>query len=245
MSDEPLVSRRTVLKNLAAGVAVAGVSARLGRGAPAPSAPATAQPFTLPPLPYASDALEPHFDARTMEIHHAKHHQAYITNANQALADFPALKSQSGEELLAHLETVPEAVRPTVRNNVGGHVNHAFFWETLAPAAAAGAPDEKLAGALTAAFGSIDQFKVKFAAAALGRFGSGWAWLAWQQGALAIMSTANQDSPLTTGAIPLLGLDVWEHAYYLKFQNRRADYIAEFWAVVNWPRVSARLARLA
>ena len=199
---------------------------------------ATAQPFTLPKLAYGYDALEPHIDAKTMEIHHSKHHQAYITNANNALKDQAALQRKSAEEILGSLSSVPESVRATLRNNVGGHVNHAFFWQVIGPNGG-GAPKGALADAITKGFGSFDTFKTQFADAATKRFGSGWAWLTSKDGKLAITSTANQDSPISEGATPLLGLDVWEHAYYLKYQNRRPDYITAFWNVVKWDQVAA------
>jgi Fe-Mn family superoxide dismutase len=197
----------------------------------------TAQPFNLPKLAYAYDALEPHFDARTMEIHHSKHHQAYITNANNALASHAALRSRSAEDLVRDLAAVPEAIRVAVRNNVGGHLNHALFWETIGPKGG-GEPRGELGAAVARTFGSFAAFKTQFADAAMKRFGSGWAWLAVKGGRLEISSTANQDSPLMEGAIPILGLDVWEHAYYLHYQNRRADYVAAFWKVVQWDRVA-------
>jgi superoxide dismutase, Fe-Mn family len=241
------LTRRDALKSLGAGAAVLGLGALTSRVATAatPAATAkggmTAQPFTLPKLGYAYDALEPHIDARTMEIHHSKHHQAYITNANNALQAHPALQKRSAEEILADLNSVPEAVRTTLRNNVGGHVNHAFFWRVIGPNGG-GSPQGPLANAIGASFGSFDAFKSQFADAATKRFGSGWAWLTARSGKLAISSTANQDSPLSEGATPLLGLDVWEHAYYLKYQNRRPDYIAAFWNVVQWEQVAANLA---
>ncbi|HSI09226.1 MAG: superoxide dismutase [Rariglobus sp.] len=199
----------------------------------------TAQPFTLPKLGYAYDALEPHIDARTMEIHHSKHHQAYITNANKALAADPELLALSGETLITRLDRVPEPLRATLRNNVGGHLNHAFFWESLSPKGG-GAPAGKLADAMTATFGSFDAFKTQFADAAMKRFGSGWAWLVVVDGKLVVNSTANQDSPLMSGQRPVLALDVWEHAYYLNYQNRRADYVAAFWKVVDWDAAERR-----
>lgn len=201
----------------------------------------TAQPFALPKLGYAYDALEPHIDARTMEIHHTKHHQAYIANATTALASQPSLQKMSAEEMLRSLAALPEAVRTTLRNNVGGHVNHSFFWKVIGPNGG-GAPTGSVADAIGKGFGSYDAFKTQFADAAMKRFGSGWAWLVAKDGKLAITSTANQDSPLSDGATPLLGLDVWEHAYYLKYQNRRADYITAFWNVVRWDQVAANLA---
>jgi superoxide dismutase, Fe-Mn family len=205
---------------------------------------------TLPALPYAFDALEPHIDAKTMEIHHGKHHAAYIKNLNTALETAPALAKQSLEVLLAGLPAIPdEAKRTTLRNNGGGHWNHDFFWKTLTPAAESGAPSADLTAAITAAFGSMDEFKKKFSEAAAKRFGSGWAWLIVQDGKLKITSTANQDNPVMKGIVPdaelgapLLGLDVWEHAYYLYYQNRRPDYVAAWWKLVNWDAVSKRFA---
>jgi Fe-Mn family superoxide dismutase len=196
--------------------------------------------YELPPLPYAYDALVPHIDARTMEIHHTKHHQAYITNANNALKDHAALAALPVESLIADLSKVPEAIRGVIRNNAGGHSNHAFFWSILG-AGKGGAPKGRLAEAINASFGSFDAFKAEFGKAATTRFGSGWAWLVvGADKKLAIGSTANQDSPVMGKAVagiegkPVLGLDVWEHAYYLNYQNRRPDYIAAFWNVVDW-----------
>ncbi len=198
--------------------------------------------FTLPDLPYASNALEPHIDQKTMEIHHGKHHAAYVANLNKALESAPQLAGKSLEELLAgNLAVVPESIRTAVRNNGGGHANHSLFWPTMAPAAG-GAPSGDLASAINGAFGSFDKFKEQFQAAAMGRFGSGWAWLVKNRdGKIEITSTPNQDSPIMEGRTPLLGLDVWEHAYYLKYQNRRADYVGAFWNVVNWKAVAQRL----
>ena len=199
---------------------------------------------TLPALPYANDALEPHIDARTMEIHHGKHHQAYITNLNNALASHPDLESKSADALVRDLAAVPDAIRTAVRNNAGGHVNHSFFWSILSPGKG-GLPSGPLAAAIDATFGSFDNFKTEFAKAATTRFGSGWAWLVVLDGKLAVSSTANQDSPIMGKAVagcegtPILGLDVWEHAYYLHYQNRRPDYISAFWNVVNWDAVAA------
>jgi Fe-Mn family superoxide dismutase len=192
----------------------------------------------LPPLPYPANALEPHIDARTMEIHHDKHHATYVTNLNKALESAPEAANKSAEELIADLNSVPESVRTMVRNNGGGHVNHTFFWKLLGTNA--GQPSGKLGEAITSTFGSFDEFKEKFAAAAAGRFGSGWAWLVVNGGKLEICSTANQDNPIMGKAIagcegkPVLGLDVWEHAYYLNYQNRRPDYVKAWWNVVNW-----------
>ncbi len=203
----------------------------------------------LPPLPYPKEALEPHIDAQTMEIHHGKHHAAYVANLNKAIAGKPALESQTAEALIRNLEAVPADIRTAVRNNGGGHVNHAMFWKLLGPNAG-GAPTGKLAEAIQATFGSVEAFKEKFEAAGLARFGSGWAWLVVNQGKLEIVSTANQDNPIMGKAIagaegtPILGCDVWEHAYYLKYQNRRGDYLKAFWNVVNWAEV-ARLYEAA
>ncbi|MFN0056680.1 MAG: superoxide dismutase [Planctomycetales bacterium] len=196
-------------------------------------------PFTLPALPYAYDALAPHIDAKTMEIHHTKHHQAYITNVNNALEAHPALAAKSVEELIRDLAAVPEAIRTVVRNNGGGHANHALFWTLMAPGAG-GAPSGALAEAISGTFGSFDNFKAEFTKAAMGRFGSGWAWLTADKGTLKVESTANQDSPISEGRTPLLGIDVWEHAYYLNYQNRRADYVAAFYNVINWNEVAKR-----
>src|SRR6476620_5061025 len=197
-------------------------------------------PYTLPPLPYPTNALEPHIDARTMEIHHGKHHQAYITNVNNAIAN-TELDKLPVEKLIADLSKVPENIRPVVRNNGGGHANHTLFWTVMGPGAG-GAPTGDLAAAINAACGSFDQFKEQFAKAGATRFGSGWAWLSFSGGKLTVESTPNQDSPLMEGRTPVLGLDVWEHAYYLNYQNRRPDYIAAFWNVVNWNEVARRFA---
>lgn len=197
--------------------------------------------FELPKLPYAFDALEPHIDAKTMEIHHDKHHNTYVTGLNDAIAGKPEFEGKTVEEIIANLDAVPEAIRTAVRNNGGGHANHSLFWEELA-ANAGGAPTGELAAAIDAKFGSFDAFKEQFTAAAKSRFGSGWAWLSLVNGELEISSTPNQDSPIMEGKTPLLGLDVWEHAYYLNYQNRRPDYIAAFWNVVNWDKVAERYA---
>ncbi len=197
-------------------------------------------PFTLPPLPYAFDALEPHIDKMTMEIHHGKHHNAYVTNLNKALESAPELAGKTIEELLANnLAAVPEAIKTAVRNNGGGHANHTLFWSIMGPNAG-GAPVGNLAQAITGAFGGFDAFKEKFGAAAATRFGSGWAWLIKADGNLEIASTPNQDTPLMEGKFPVIGLDVWEHAYYLKYQNRRPDYIGAWWNVVNWAEAEKR-----
>jgi Fe-Mn family superoxide dismutase len=195
---------------------------------------------TLPPLPYDYGALEPHIDARTMEIHHTKHHQGYVSNLNAALEKAPNLQGKSLEELLGNLDAVPESVRTAVRNNGGGHWNHSMFWQLMGPNVGS-EPSGALADALKSTFGGFDQFKEKFAAAAVARFGSGWAWLIADGNSLSIESTPNQDTPVMQGKRPILGLDVWEHAYYLKYQNRRADYIGAWWQVVNWDAVAERM----
>ncbi|MFZ4733145.1 MAG: superoxide dismutase [Pirellulales bacterium] len=197
--------------------------------------------YTLPALPYAFDALEPHIDARTMEIHHGKHHAAYVTNLNKALEGNP-LGDLPVEKLIADLEKVPEAIRTVVRNNGGGHANHSLFWESLGKGKG-GEPGGQLGEAVRSVFGSFDSFKAEFTKAALGRFGSGWAWLSMAPGGkLLVESTANQDSPIMHGNVPLLGLDVWEHAYYLLYQNRRPDYVNAFYNVVDWDVIGKRYA---
>ena len=195
---------------------------------------------TLPPLPYAFDALEPHIDKQTMEIHHGKHHAAYVNNLNAALESHPDLQGKSAEELIRGLASLPEGIRTAVRNNGGGHVNHTMFWEIMTPGGG-GAPTGAIGEAITAAFGSFDTFKAEFKKAGLGRFGSGWAWLVDNGGTLAIESTANQDSPIMDGKKAIFGVDVWEHAYYLKYQNRRPDYLDAWWNVVNWNEINKRL----
>ena len=195
--------------------------------------------FELPKQAYAYDALEPYIDARTMEIHHTKHHQTYITNLNGAVEKMPELAGKSLEALLGDLNAVPEAVRTVVRNHGGGTFNHNLFWEVMGPKAG-GAPKGELAKAIDASFNSFDAFKEEFTKAANGRFGSGWAWLVKKGSGLAVVSTANQDSPLSDGLTPILGIDVWEHAYYLNYQNRRADYVTAWWNVVNWDVVTEK-----
>ena len=200
-------------------------------------------PYELPSLPYPKDALEPFIDAQTMEIHHGKHHAAYVTNVNKAIAGKPDLEKKTVEQLISSLDTLPADIRTAVRNNGGGHANHSMFWKILGPRAG-GAPTGKLADDIKSAFGGFDAFKEKFEAAGIGRFGSGWAWLVVNQGKLEIVSTANQDNPLMGKAVsgvegkPVFGCDVWEHAYYLKYQNRRADYLKSFWNVVRWAEVA-------
>ncbi len=197
--------------------------------------------FELAPLPYAKDALEPHIDALTVEIHYGKHHQTYVTNLNKAIAGKPELESQSLEALLKALPTLPADVQGPIRNNGGGHANHTLYWNILAPNAG-GAPTGALAEAITATFGGFDAFKEKIEAGGLGRFGSGWVWLVVSGGKLEIVTTPNQDSPITDGKTPIFGVDVWEHAYYLKYQNRRADYLKGFWNLVNWDAVAKNYA---
>ena len=191
----------------------------------------------LPPLPYDFAALEPHIDAQTMQIHHGKHHQAYVNNLNAALEKHPDLQGKSAEDLIRNLSAIPEDIRTAVRNNGGGHVNHTMFWKLMSPKGG-GSPSGPVANAINAAFGSFDTFKEQFTKAGMGRFGSGWAWLIDGNGKLAIESTPNQDSPIMEGKKPILGVDVWEHAYYLKYQNRRPDYITAWWNVVNWAEVA-------
>lgn len=197
--------------------------------------------FELPKLPYAVDALEPYIDAQTMTIHHDKHHAAYVTNLNAAIDKHPDLASKSLDSLLADLNAVPEDIRTAVRNHGGGTWNHSMFWDVMAPKAG-GMPKGELAKAIDASLGSFDNFRTEFEKAATGRFGSGWAWLIRKGSGLAVVSTANQDSPLSEGARPLLGIDVWEHAYYLKYQNRRAEYVTNWWNVVNWDAVASRFS---
>ena len=197
--------------------------------------------FELPKLAYAYDALEPHIDARTMEIHHTKHHQTYVTNLNGAVEKTPELAGKSLEQMLSDLNAVPEGVRNVIRNHGGGTANHNLFWEVMGPNAG-GAPKGDLAKAIDASFTSFDNFKAEFTTAATTRFGSGWAWLVKKGSGLAVVSTANQDTPISDGLTPILGIDVWEHAYYLNYQNRRPDYIAAFWNVINWDAVAAKFA---
>ncbi len=233
--ETPQFTRREALKIIGTGVAVAGLG--LTRAVAAETAAGAALDWELPKLSYAYGALEPHFDARTMEIHHSKHHLAYINNAKGLLKEHPALLARGPEALVRDLGSVPEGIRAGIRNNAGGHVNHAFFWKIIAPDT--GASIQQLPVRIAETFGSMDDFKKQFADAALKRFGSGWAWLSLKDGKLIVHSTANQDSPLSDGATPLIGLDVWEHAYYLHYQNRRGDFINAFWNVVNWTQAEA------
>ena len=199
-------------------------------------------PFTLPPLPYPYDALEPHIDARTMEIHHTKHHQAYVNNLNAAIQKAPELADKSLDDLMRDVNSLPESVRTAVRNNGGGHWNHSLFWQLMGPGKG-GEPRGAVADAIKQSFGDFSKFKEQFAAAAAGRFGSGWAWLVADGGKLSITTTPNQDNVLMDGKKAILGLDVWEHAYYLKYQNRRPDYVSAWWNVVNWDEVASRFGR--
>ncbi|MEJ4693161.1 superoxide dismutase [Enterococcus faecium] len=195
--------------------------------------------YTLPDLPYAYDALETYIDEETMHLHHDKHHNTYVTNLNAAIEKYPELGEKTIEELLSDMDAIPTDIKTAVRNNGGGHANHSFFWEIMAPNAG-GEPTGEIKEAINEAFGDFSSFKEEFKKAAAGRFGSGWAWLVMENGKLAITSTANQDSPLMEGKTPILGLDVWEHAYYLKYKNVRPDYIAAFWNVINWDEVNKR-----
>jgi|YNPBryunderm2012_1023409.scaffolds.fasta_scaffold07895_3 Fe-Mn family superoxide dismutase len=234
----PLTRRR--LLTLAGGAVAATALAPWARaaGTGTPAVTPTATPFQLAPLPYAFDALEPVIDAETMRLHHGKHHAGYVANLNAAVEQAPQLKGRTLEALLADLNAVPEGVRTAVRNHGGGHANHTLFWHCLTPGGAA--LEGPFAEAINATFGSFETFKESFTRTALGVFGSGWAWLVVDGGRLAITSTPNQDSPLMQGQQPLLGVDVWEHAYYLKYQNRRAEYLQNIWRVINWPFVAAR-----
>jgi Fe-Mn family superoxide dismutase len=239
------LSRRDLLKQIGIGAAAFAAQPLTKLVAANEPPPATDGPrgFRLPPLPYAYDALEPHLDAQTMQIHHGKHHQAYVTNLNAALKDHADLLAKPIEQLLRELATLPATVRTAVRNHGGGHYNHLLFWTIMKPNGG-GEPTGKLADALAGKFGSFAAFKVQFSTAATKHFGSGWAWLVKdKEGALSIVTSANQDSPVTDGLIPLLGLDVWEHAYYLKFQNRRAEFVAAWWNVVNWDAVTMGFER--
>jgi superoxide dismutase, Fe-Mn family len=232
------LSRREAIARLGAGVAAVSLGTltanRAGAQTPAAAAPAE---FKLPELGFAYDALEPHIDARTMEIHHTKHHQAYLNNANQALRAYPELLAAGPVAMLREIRNVPEAVRTIVRNNVGGHVNHTLFWRILTPGGAK-EPVGKAGEAIEATFGGFEGLHAELTSAATRHFGSGWGWLSVYNGDLIAHSTANQDSPLMSGATPILGVDVWEHAYYLHYQNRRADYIGAFWSLVNWDVVN-------
>lgn len=240
------INRRSFLGLL--GISTVGLAAGMTRSSSwewmgAAIAAETSGPFTLPPLPYSYDALEPHIDVATMQFHHDKHHATYVSNLNMALQKYPDLQSKTVEELLADLANVPEDILTAVRNNGGGHANHTMFWEIMGPNQG-GVPTGTIASAINAQFGSFDAFKQQFNEAGSKRFGSGWAWLVRDRtGKLQVMSTANQDSPLMEGMYPILGNDVWEHAYYLNYQNRRADYLNAWWNVVNWDEVNRRFAQ--
>jgi len=238
------MNRREALKILGTGVAYAGLG--LGRVTAGEASVTASLGWELPKLSYAYDAMEPHIDARTMEIHHTKHHQAYITNAKNLLKEHPDLLARGPEALVRDLTVVPEAIRTGIRNNAGGHVNHAFFWKLLSPKPSpAMTANSRLSQALTDSFGAagLEGFKKQFADAAMKRFGSGWAWLSAKPGGeLVIHSSANQDSPWSDGLSPIIGLDVWEHAYYLHYQNRRADYVAAFWSILDWTQAEANYA---
>lgn len=236
-----MMTRRDALKKTALSAAVVSV-AMVPDSLKAQAAAAPAGPFKLPALPYAFDALEPHIDAKTMEIHHGRHHQAYVTNLNKAVSGNADLAKTSLEELIRHLEDVPEAVRTAVRNNGGGHYNHTLFWQTMKKGGG-GQPKGALAKAIEKKFGSFDKFKTDFSDAAMKVFGSGWAWLMLDEKELKIVSTPNQDVPLTHSKQPLLGLDVWEHAYYLKYQNKRVDYVSAFFNVIHWDYVAERFEK--
>jgi Fe-Mn family superoxide dismutase len=241
-----MITRRQAIKTTAlASAAFATLPGAIAQTNPTAPAAAPGGPFTLPPLPYAYDALEPFIDAQTMQIHHDKHHAAYVANLNKAVATLPQdkeLGNDSIASLLKDLNSIPETVRTAVRNNGGGHYNHSLFWQMMKKNGG-GEPAGDLATAINAGFGGFSAFKDNFSKAALGQFGSGWAWLVFDGGALKIEPTPNQDTPLSAGKTPLLGLDVWEHAYYLKYQNKRADYIAAWFNVVNWDFVSERYAK--
>ncbi len=237
MSEASGQSRRQFLKLMAAAAVAPPLLAQ-------PPAPSRRLSLELPPLPYAYDALEPYIDAETMRLHHDKHHAAYIAGLAKAVEQVPKLAEQTLEELLTSLAKVPEAVRTAVRNHGGGHYNHSLFWQCLAPNAPA-APEGELAKAMARDFGSFESFKETFSKQAMGVFGSGWVWLVVEGGKLQVATTANQDTPLSLGKKPLLGLDLWEHAYYLKYQWRRAEYVAAFWHVVNWPFVARRFTQIA
>ena len=238
-----MTTRREALRSigLAAAAAWGAVPLKMAAqgGAAAPSGP-----YALPPLPYPYDALEPYIDAQTMQIHHDRHHAAYVNNLNNAVAKFPEVAKRTAEQLVENLAAVPEEIRTAVRNNAGGHVNHEFFWKLMSKSGPRN-PVGELAKAIDARFGSFSKFQEEFTRAAAGVFGSGWAWLTLdRKGQLSVIQTANQDSPLSLGQVPLVGIDVWEHAYYLKYQNRRADYIAAFYNVIHWDWVSARYNEL-
>jgi Fe-Mn family superoxide dismutase len=234
-----MMTRRDALQNITWLGAAAVSASGLGLSGSALAADPAPGPFTLPSLPYAFDALEPHIDAKTMEIHHDRHHATYVTNLNKAVAGQDALSKKTVEQILRNLDDVPESIRPAIRNSGGGHANHTLFWASMRKGGG-GHPSGALGKALDKKFGSFDKFKESLSDAAMKVFGSGWAWLALDEGELKVYSLPNQDSPLSRGHFPLLGLDVWEHAYYLKYQNKRVDYVAAFFNVINWDFVSDR-----
>jgi len=241
-----MISRRTAIKTLALSASAATWARSVSSGqTPAPAAPASEaeEVFKLPPLGYDYDALEPYIDAETMKLHHDKHHAAYVSKLNQAIAKEPALGKKTIEELLTNLESVPEEIRSSVRDQGGGHANHSLFWQVLKKNEN-GKPVGALAKAIETSFGSYDDFWKALSSSAMGVFGSGWGWLVWRDKKLIIERSANQDSPLSTGGAPLLGLDVWEHAYYLKYQNRRAEYVNAFQQIINWEFVNDRFGKL-
>lgn len=240
----PSITRRGIFRLSLASAVTAFFSDHLLAAEPPAPASSPSGPYTLPPLPYPYEALEPVIDAETMHLHHDKHHQGYVTNANKLLVGHPELSKLSPEELLLQLENVPEPLRTGLRNNVGGHVNHSLFWKMMSPKGG-GEPKGALAAAIDKTFGSFAAFQKAFTEAGMKRFGSGWAWLVVKDGSLEIVSTPNQDPPLLQGQTALLGLDVWEHAYYLKYQNRRADYADAWWKIVNWPFVEELYAKSA
>lgn len=236
-----MIDRRTALKTVAVATAAAPVLLTAAQPAATPAAPTG--PHTLPPLPYPTDALEPFIDARTMEIHHDRHHATYVASLNKAIAGNADLAGKSAEELIAHLGAVPEPIRNLVRNHGGGHVNHSFFWQLLKRNGGT-TPSGPLMEALVGKFGTFEKFKSEFSTAAMSVFGSGWAWLSCDKnGEIGLEVTPNQDTPVMAGRIPLIGIDVWEHAYYLKYQNKRVDYVTAFFQVINWDFVAARLAK--
>jgi Fe-Mn family superoxide dismutase len=247
LESESALDRRNFLTNSAAALAASGAAVSLlapsqaAAQATASSTSAPAGPYKLPKLPYAYDALEPHIDAKTMEIHHTKHHQAYIDKLIAAVGNHPELAKKPAEDLLRDLNSIPEDIRTAVQNQGGGHANHTFFWKIMGPGKG-GEPTGKLADAIKRKFGSFEAFKKAFADAAAARFGSGWAWLVNSRAGLEVISTANQDSPLSMNKQPIIGVDVWEHAYYLKYQNKRPDYVAAWWNVVNWEQAAENFA---
>lgn len=236
------VDRRDFFRLSGTALVAGSVAATIGSATALAQTQAAAASYTLPALPYGFDALEPVIDEQTMRIHHGKHHQGYVNNLNAAIAEHADLQGKPLSTLLAQLDRVPESIRTAVRNNGGGHANHTLFWQVMRAPQEQNAPSGRLAQSIESTFGSLDKFQEQFAAAAGSRFGSGWAWLVADNGKLTITSTPNQDTPLMEGKTPILGVDVWEHAYYLHYQNRRADYVKAWWKVVNWDQVAKNLA---